>query len=163
MSPYADGTSVSADRTKAEIEQTLTRYGADQFMTGWDAASSLAVVQFRMAGRMVRLQLPMPVASDPLICKTPRGGRRTENQIQDQLAKETRRRWRALLLVIKAKLTAVTDGISTLEREFLADIILPNNMTMHEWVGPQVEEAYQTAVMPAMIPTAAIGPGKRKP
>lgn len=157
--PYADGTSVSADRTKAEIEQTLSRFGADQFMTGWDAASSMSVVQFRMAGRMVRLQLPMPTAADPIICKTPGGQRRTEAQIQDQLAKETRRRWRALLLVIKAKLTAVSDGISTLEREFLADIILPNNMTLHEWIEPQVDEAYQTAIMPNMIP--ALGRGKK--
>lgn len=162
MAGYADGTSVSADRTKAEIEQVLSKYGADQFMTGWDAATSLSVVQFRLSGRIVRLQLPMPLPTDPLICKTPGGTRRSENQIQEQLAKETRRRWRALLLVIKAKLTAVTDGISTLEREFLADIVLPNNMTLHEWIEPQVEEAYQTAVMPGIIP-AAIGTGKRKP
>lgn len=161
MSNYAQGTSVPAERTKIEIETTLERFGADQFMTGWDAASAIAVVQFRISGRMVRLSLPMPKASDELISRTPSGNRRSPKQIDDQLAAEARRRWRALLLVIKAKLTAVKDGISTLEREFMADIILPNNMTLHEWVGPQIEEAYKTAVMPSMIPMTAIGTGKR--
>jgi len=37
VSRYAEGTSVPADRSRAEIERTLTRYGADQFAYGWRA------------------------------------------------------------------------------------------------------------------------------
>lgn len=36
MSRYAENTSVSSDRSRAEIEQILARYGAEQFMYGWD-------------------------------------------------------------------------------------------------------------------------------
>jgi hypothetical protein len=46
---------------------------------------------------------------------------------------------RALLVaVVKAKLVAVEDNISTLEREFVADLVLPNGQTMHEWARPQL-------------------------
>ena len=46
---YAEKTNVSTDRSRAEIERTLQRYGADQFMYGWE--SERAMVGFRMAGR----------------------------------------------------------------------------------------------------------------
>ncbi len=40
------------------------------------------------------------------------------------------RRWRALVLVVKAKLEAVASGISTLESEFLANIVMGNGQTI---------------------------------
>lgn len=36
MSPYAQGTEVPADRSRAEIERMLIRFGADQFVSGWE-------------------------------------------------------------------------------------------------------------------------------
>lgn len=39
---YAQDTSVSSDRSKAEIERTLQRFGADQF--AWNAAAMLTEV-----------------------------------------------------------------------------------------------------------------------
>lgn len=33
---YAAATDVSSDRTRAEIEKTLLRYGAERFSYGWD-------------------------------------------------------------------------------------------------------------------------------
>ena len=152
MSGYATGTEVSAERSKAEIERTLERFGADQFMTGWDADQRIAMVSFRLSGRMVRLTLPLPGADDPMIALTPSGRARTETQRRDELAKETRRRWRSLLLVIKAKLTAVGDGISTLEREFMADLVLPNGATVNDWLAPQIAIAYEANQMPALLP-----------
>ena len=55
---YAAGTEVSTDRSKTEIEKTLARYGADQFMYGWE--TSRAMIGFRASGKMVRLSLPLP-------------------------------------------------------------------------------------------------------
>lgn len=63
-----------------------------------------------------------------------------------------RSRWRALYLIVKAKLEAVEAGISTVEREFLYDIVLPDGRTAGEWIAPQIEMAYQTGQMPAMLP-----------
>ena len=63
-----------------------------------------------------------------------------------------RSKWRSLYLVIKAKLEAVDSGISTIEREFFYDIVLPNGKTVGEFMGPQIEEAYTTGEMPALLP-----------
>ena len=57
-----------------------------------------------------------------------------------------------LLLVIKAKLEAVTAGISTIETEFLANIVLPDNTTAGEWMLPQIDRAYRTGEMPLCCP-----------
>ena len=59
---YASKTTVSSDRSKAEIEGILRRYGADQFMQGWEA--SLGVVGFRINGFQVRMLLPLPNPED---------------------------------------------------------------------------------------------------
>lgn len=61
-------------------------------------------------------------------------------------------RERALYLIVKAKLEAVEAGISTVEREFFYDIVLPDGRTAGEWMAPQIEAAYQTGQMPAMLP-----------
>jgi hypothetical protein len=150
MAGYASGTSVPSDRTRVEIERTLQRFGATSFAYAWE--DDTAMIGFKIAGRMVRMTLPLPDMNDPTIRLTPAGRNRTETQVKEAWAGEERRRWRALLLVIKAKLTAVQDGISTIEREFMADVILPDGQTVGAWLGPQIEKAYDRGTMPALMP-----------
>ena len=45
-------------------------------------------------------------------------------------------------------------GISTIETEFLANIVLPDNTTAGEWMLPQIDRAYRTGEMPPMLPAA---------
>ncbi len=75
-------------------------------------------------------------------------------QEQEAYDQACRQRWRALLLVIRAKLEAVTVGISTIETEFLANIVLPDNTTAGEWMLPQIDRAYRTDEMPPLLPAA---------
>jgi hypothetical protein len=35
---FAEKTTVSSDKSRAEIERTLSRYGASSFMYGWNQA-----------------------------------------------------------------------------------------------------------------------------
>lgn len=63
-----------------------------------------------------------------------------------------RQRWRALALVIKAKLEAVEAGITEFEEEFLAHIVLPNGGTVGQFMLPQVATAYETGQMPPLLP-----------
>jgi hypothetical protein len=147
---FAASTDVSADRSRAEIERTLSRYGADQFMYGWDGPR--AVVGFRMGGRMVRFLLPLPDREDREFTHTPaRGTRRSDAQIYAAWEQATRQRWRALSLVIKAKLEAVESGITTFEEEFLAHTVMPDNRTVGEVLLPRIAEAYETGKMPALL------------
>jgi hypothetical protein len=68
------------------------------------------------------------------------------------MRKAIRQRWRALLLTIKAKLEAVAVGITTLEEEFLANVVTPDNVTVGEWIRPQLKEAYETGAVLPMLP-----------
>lgn len=151
---YAEQTSVSAEKSRAEIERTLTRYGADSFAYGW--AGGQAMIGFAHADRQVKFVLDMPDREDRQFTHHKRGAR-TAEAAYNAWEQACRQRWRALSLVVKAKLEAVEAGISTFETEFLGHIVLPNGQTMGEWAQPQVEEAYQTGAMPPMI--RALGPG----
>ncbi|RVU32673.1 hypothetical protein [Neptunomonas marina] len=147
---YAESTSVSTDKSRAEIERTLQKYGADQFMYGWDQEK--AVVGFRMAGRQIKFLLPMPRKTASLFTETPTGKARTESAAHKAWEQACRQKWRALALVIKAKLEAVEAGIAIFEDEFMANIVLPNGATVSQFMLPQITEAYQKGSMPKMLP-----------
>ncbi len=49
---------------------------------------------------------------------------------------------------------AVIAGISTIETEFLVNIVLPDNTTAGEWMLPQIDQAYRTGEMPPLLPAA---------
>ncbi len=140
MSPYAENTSVSVASSKAEIESILLRYDADEFVAGWQK-KGIAMVSFGMGGRSVRFILPLPKRDDHEFTHTP--GRDTERSPSKALAayeKACRQRWRALTLVIKAKLEAVETGITTFEEEFLAHIVMANGSTIGERLIPQLDQ-----------------------
>lgn len=50
---------------------------------------------------------------------------------------------------------AVDDGVETLETAFLPWVVLPNGQTIAEWLGPQLDVAYASSEMPALLPEAA--------
>jgi hypothetical protein len=187
MSRYAEGTSVPMERSRAEAEKTLIRYGARGFLYAWETRAepyphprdcrrcqgtrvdpdqptqrapgaeprrcnsfpwnapktlerSVVVLGFTMrldgVERQVRLDVPMP---HELEC-----GSRAKADAA------TRQRWRALVLVLKAKLEAVASGISTLESEFLSGIVLPNGMTIGQAMLPRLSEAVSSGrLLPA--------------
>jgi hypothetical protein len=148
MTQYAANTEVPADRSRAEIERTLERYGATGFMYGWEATH--AMVMFRMNGKMLRFLLPLPDRKEFRL--SPSGRKRTDKSALEAYDQAVRQKWRALSLVIKAKLEAVQSGITSFEQEFLGNILLPSGQSVGEWMGPQVEQAYLTGQMPALLP-----------
>lgn len=147
---YATDTRVSVERSKAEIEAILARYGADQFMYGWEA--SRAVIGFRYSGKMVRFILALPTPESDAFILTPTGKRRTATAAEKVYQQDVRQRWRALTLIVKAKLEAIETGITTFEEEFLSYIVLPDNSTVGETLLPQLEDTYRTGEMPPMLP-----------
>lgn len=149
MTRYAASTSVSSAKSKAEIEQIVERYGAEQFFSGWDATR--AVIGFTMAGRQVRFTLPMPDKAEREFTHHSKGARTPEAALA-QWEQACRQKWRALLLVIKAKLEAVESGISVFEEEFLANIVMPDGRLVAEHVRPRIATAYETGEMPALLP-----------
>lgn len=152
MSQYAAKTDVSSERSRAEIEHILSRWGATQFLYGWDA--DRALVGFSVRDRQVRFEIPMPDKEDKAFKWTKHDPPR-RNTVNQQLAayeQAIKQRWRALALVIKAKLEAVESGITDFDSEFLAQLVLPNGQTVGEYTVPRVVEAYATHEMPSMLP-----------
>lgn len=157
MSRYASKTDVSSVKSRNEIERTLTRYDADQFIYGWQEDS--AVVGFRMNGRQIKFILPLPSKGDEAFTHYRHSSGQMLPRSNPATAYEqaVRQKWRALLLIIKAKLEAVESGITEFDEEFLAHIVLPNGRTVGEFIVPQIESAYETGTMPALLPA----PGKK--
>lgn len=150
MAKYAEKTTVSSDKSRAEIERTLIKYGATGFAYGWEAG--VAVVGFSANERHIRFTLPMPDKSAKEFTHTEaRATRRSHEQIEAVYEQAIRQRWRALALAVKAKLEAVSAGITTFEQEFMAHIVLPNGNTVGQWMRPQINEAYKSGKMPPLL------------
>jgi hypothetical protein len=150
MGRYAANTDVPSDRSRAEIEKILQRYGAQKFLYGWENNS--AAIMFEAHGRRIRFVLPLPDRNGPEFTKTPgRGRERNPAAAQQAYEQAVRQKWRALALAIKAKLEAVESQIATFEGEFLNYVVLPNNQTVGQWLGPQLETSYATHRMPPMM------------
>lgn len=153
---YAKDTDVPVERSRAEIESTLLRYGADQFMYGINR--DRAMIAFRAQGRHIKFLLPLPDRQAREY--THRRVNQHESTAVPVAPEEAhrkweqacRQRWRALNLCIKAKLEAVAAGITTFEDEFMAHIVLPDGATVAEHVRPSIEQAYTTGKMPPLLP-----------
>lgn len=151
MSRYARDTGVSTEKSRAEIERTLTRYGAAKFAYGWDRDA--AMIGFEMGERQVRMRLPLPDRMSREFTHTPsRGTERHPDDAHRSWEQACRQRWRALALVIKAKLEAVESGISTIEEEFLAHIALPSGRTVIEEAAPMIAQMYEHGKMLPLLP-----------
>lgn len=147
---YAENTTVDSQASKGEIERTLTRYGATSFSYGWEQGR--AAIGFVVEGRQVRFILPMPDRGSREFTHTPeRGTPRKAAAAAAEYERAVRQRWRALALVVKAKLEAVAAGIVTFEEEFLAHMVLPNGRSVYQEVSPAVEEAYRTGVVAPLM------------
>lgn len=149
MTRYAANTTVPVERSRNEVERILGRYGADAFSYGYDGERW--VVMFAAHDRRIRFELPRPDRREFEF--TPTGQiRHSRDAIEKAHEQAMRQRWRALALVIKAKLEAVEAGIVSFEQEFLAHIVLPDGSTVGAWASPQLEEVYATGEMPAVLP-----------
>jgi len=148
---YAVNTSVPVERSKAEIESLLMRYGAQEFFSGH--RSGLAVVGFEMRNRRVQFVVPLPSRESEEFTHTGvRGLRRDTTSAFRAWERACRQRWRALALVIKAKLEAVERGITELDSEFLAHFVLPNGSTIGQVMKPKMDRLCATGDLPPLLP-----------
>lgn len=149
MAQYAAKTEVAQEKSRAEIERTLVRYGATEFAYAW--REQAAVLGFKCKGRFIRMMLPMPKKEDFARTPTTRVLRSAKAQ-QEAWDQGCRQRWRAMALYIKATLEAIESGIVTFETAFEPFTLLPNGLTVSEYVGPQIAAAYSTGQMPDLLP-----------
>jgi len=155
MAGYAKGTDVSSERTRAEIERTLIRFGADSFISGWERGQ--ATIVFEMRNLRVLFRLPMPDRNDRGFTHTnhatPR--KRSADAAAEAWEQATREKWRELALIIKAKLVAVDSGVVTFEQEFGMHVLLPDGNTVGDHLAARLPEVASTGQLPALMPGSA--------
>ncbi|MCJ2128324.1 hypothetical protein MKK51_05610 [Methylobacterium sp. E-045] len=122
---YAEDTKVSVITTRQEIEALLRKTKANRIVIMDEPAEAL--VMFELAGRLIRMRVEIDEAA------------------RDQVRMSI---WRALFIILKAKLVAIDRGVSTVEQEFLAHVVLPDGQTVGQWFEPQLQLAFEHGVMP---------------
>ena len=158
---YAKQTTVSSEKSQAEIRTILNRYGASKF--GYLEEEDRAAIMFEIHNRRIRFILPMPSRTERQFThsahKQEYDQRRLSIDAQHERYEQAiRQRWRALTLAIKAKLEAVESGIATFEEEFMAYVLLPSGQTVGEWMQPQIEASYESGRMPPLMLAAGNDP-----
>jgi hypothetical protein len=166
---YAEGTAVPVERSRAEIEGMLRKYGADGFRYGWmdRDAKRIEQIEFGARNRLVRFNMKMPSQHEARFKMTENKPPRARSPAATHEAwdRECRRMWRALALCIKAKLEAVASGISHFEEEFMAQIVDPvTNRTIGQLFLPQLDKRYlegpkQDLGVAGFLPATDEGPG----
>ena len=150
MTRYASHTTVAPEKSRAEIERVIRRYGATAF--AYMGGRQGAAVAFQVHKRQVRFLLPLPDPKDEAFSpKRARRGRSRDSAMAAAYELAIRQRWRALALCIKAKLEAVEAGIVTFDEEFLAHLVLPDGRTMGEETIPQLEGYLSGQLLPPLL------------
>lgn len=135
---FAENTTVPVAKTRGEIEALLEKHGATKFASMYDESN--AMIGFAMRGRLIKFTLCLPDRTDDRFVKDTRYSWKTASvdEQKRRYDQEARRIWRALLLVIKAKLEAVDSEIITFEQEFLPFIVMADGRTIGEAIIPQL-------------------------
>jgi len=150
---YASKTDVPVSRSRDEIERTLQRFGATAFAYMSNAEGQVAIsFEIRQLCVLMRMQLPR---RDEFRLDS-RGKVRSDSAIERDWEQACRQRWRSLVNGIKAKLALIDDGISSVEREFLGDVVPANGVTVGDRIIPQLPEIARTGDLPELVPGATL-------
>jgi hypothetical protein len=123
---YAKRTKVPVPKTRSDIERVIRNHSGKAYISGWDDRGK-AMVAFKLKERLIRFIMH-------------------DNEGQPDM-----RRWRALMLVIKAKLESVASGIETVEEAFLANIVTADGSTVWERVREPLKLEYERQASVPML------------
>ena len=149
MSKFASQTNVTVEKSRAEIEREIMRFGANGFTSGWQ--DDRALIEFAYKSKKIRFVLQLPSREEFTRQPARSRGLWTERRIDEAWDQAKRSRWRSLALIVKAKLVAVTDGVHTFETEFMPHIVMPDDKTVAEHVAPFIEQGYLSGVTPKLL------------
>lgn len=137
LGQYARNTSVPVARSRAEIERVLTKYGASKF--GSMSEENRATLYFEVKGRQLQWTIPIP--------------ERKRYRHETDYDREIRRRWRVMLITVKAMLEAVESKLLTFDQAFLPHIVIPGTAkTIGEAISsPKLDALYQGMSLPALL------------
>lgn len=154
---YAATTDVPTSRSLDELAALVDKHGAADFAFGKSktpGGRATYYVQFTMQRLRVRMSV---MTSDPNDFKfDSRGYVRTDSARAKDVAQDERSTLRALLLVLKAKLVAVDQGVALFEDEFLAYIVTPGGETIGQKMAGHIDDiSHRGAELPPLFGPAS--------
>lgn len=130
--PYAENTKVTVDSSRGEITGILAKHGV--LNMGWSTTPEGDQLLFELQGGSYRFNIKRPTAAS-MEAEHSADYRYPYNVDWEGKAKqEWMRRWRANVLLLKAKLEFIDGDASTLERELLPMRVLKNGATLEEFL-----------------------------
>lgn len=130
---YAEGTKVSVEKSRAELTTILTKHGIERqaWMTGPEGDQ----LGFVYRGRSYRLQVNKPTYAEATshLSYTTSG--------MNYVEKEWMRRWRALVLLLKAKIEFAEGDDDAFVREFMPFLLTAGGRTLEEVIADDALEA----------------------
>lgn len=143
---YAEGTSVSVEASRGEISGILAKHGVRR--QGWQSDDDTGdELMFEIDGSPYRLSIVRPTMDEikaRAIAEDKDVRYISAAAWQNKLDAEWRRRWRATVLLLKAKMEFIGGGDTTVERELMAYRVLRDGRTL--------EEAIIAGGLPALTP-----------
>ncbi|WP_290494446.1 hypothetical protein [Hyphomonas sp. UBA4494] len=130
---YAETTKVPVERSQTEVQKLLTALGA-QRMAIYHQPEGVTVV-FELGETYYRISAPPP---HPV------------RDTQAARAQAERAAWRALVLLVKAKKVAIDQKITTVEREFMADTVMPDGSVLIDHHRAIVAHNYREGGVPRL-------------
>jgi len=130
---YAEGTRVTVDSSRGEITGILAKHGVQKM--GWMGSPEGDQLMFELGGGSYRFDILKPTATS---LRERDGHEYVYPQNVDWETKadaEWRRRWRANVLLLKAKLEFIQSGDTTLERELLPYRLLKGGQTVESLIA----------------------------
>lgn len=123
---YAEDTKVPVARSQEQIKKMLRELGSDRMAVFESEQENSILFEIPNAdGYSTQYKLTSVVPE----------GRRT-------LAQRERASWRALVLLIKAKKVAIQQGITTVEKEFMGDTVMPGGATLIDYYQDLIAHNY---------------------
>lgn len=133
MTRYAEGTTVPVESSRGEITGILAKHGVQRM--GWMASPEGDELLFELDGRSFRFRIPKPTQESLHAQWVADGKPATTTKYlpsENQVAAEWRRRWRANVLLLKAKLEFADGEASTVLRELMPYAVLADGRTLEE-------------------------------
>jgi hypothetical protein len=148
---YAENTTVSIERSVSEIVALVKKNGANRIMQVEEPG--YIGISFFLNDRLLRFKVNLP-GIETIKQYSGNGRYLNEGQRKARLEQRHMQRARALLLVIKAKMESVESGVETFEEAFLANVVMPNGMTIAEMTVPRIAQAYESGETPPLLLTS---------
>lgn len=127
---FAEGTKVTIDSSRGEITGILAKHGVQRM--GWATDGTTDELMFELGGGQYKFRITRPTAAE-IEKRDRREYVYPDNVDWDRKADdEHRRRWRANVLLLKAKLEFIEGGDTTLDRELLPYRVLKDGRTLED-------------------------------